>query len=61
MQEQSIANKKRLGARDREARSKNLGELREIAADPVRARQFLLRSAMIVSQQRAAAMELAEA
>lgn len=61
VQEQSIANKKRLEARDLEARRENLGELREIAADPVRARQFLLRSAMIISQQRAAAMELAEA
>jgi 3-(3-hydroxy-phenyl)propionate hydroxylase len=61
VQEQSIANKKRLEARDPEARRENLGELREIAADPVRARQFLLRSAMITSQQRAAAMELAEA
>jgi 3-(3-hydroxy-phenyl)propionate hydroxylase len=61
VQEQSIANKKRLEARDPEARRENLGELREIAADPVRARQFLLRSAMIISQQRAAAMELAEA
>jgi 3-(3-hydroxy-phenyl)propionate hydroxylase len=61
VQEQSIANKTRLEARDPEARRENLGELREIAADPVRARQFLLRSAMIISQQRAAAMELAEA
>ena len=61
VQEQSIANKKRLEARDPEARRENLGELKEIAADPVRARQFLLRSAMIISQQRAAAMELAEA
>jgi 3-(3-hydroxy-phenyl)propionate hydroxylase len=61
VQEQSIANKKRLEARDPEARRDNLGELRAIAADPARARQFLLRSSMIVSQQRAAAMELAEA
>ena len=61
VQEQSIANKKRLEARDPEVRRENLGELKEIAADPVRARQFLLRSAMIISQQRAAAMELAEA
>jgi len=61
VQEQSIANKKRLEARDPEARRQNLDELRAIAADPARARQFLLRSAMIVSQQRAAAMDLAEA
>src|SRR5215470_1055222 len=61
VQEQSIANKKRLEARDPEVRRKNLDELREIAADPGRARQFLLRSAMITSQQRAASIELAEA
>jgi 2-polyprenyl-6-methoxyphenol hydroxylase-like FAD-dependent oxidoreductase len=59
VQEQSIANKKRLEARDPETRRQNLDELRAIAADPARARQFLLRSAMIVSQQRAAAMDLA--
>jgi 3-(3-hydroxy-phenyl)propionate hydroxylase len=61
VQEQSIANKKRLEARDPEIRRRNLDELREISADPVRARQFLLRSAMITSQRRAQAMELAEA
>jgi 3-(3-hydroxy-phenyl)propionate hydroxylase len=61
VQEQSIANKKRLEARDPDVRRKNLDELREIAADPARARQFLMRSAMITSQLRAAAIELAEA
>jgi 3-(3-hydroxy-phenyl)propionate hydroxylase len=61
VQEQSITNKRRLEARDADTRRKNLDELREMAADPARARQFLLRSSMIVSQQRAAAMELAEA
>jgi hypothetical protein len=35
--------------------------LRAIAADPARARQFLLRSSMIASQRRAAALELEEA
>ena len=35
-------------------------ELREMAADPVRARQFLLRTSMIASQQRVAAMTLEE-
>jgi 3-(3-hydroxy-phenyl)propionate hydroxylase len=58
VQEQSIANKKRLEARDPEARRRNLGELREISADPARARQFLLRTSMLVSQRRAAAMGL---
>ena len=56
VQEQSIENKKRLEARDPEVRKRNLDELRAIAADPARARQFLLRTSMIASQRRAAAM-----
>jgi 2-polyprenyl-6-methoxyphenol hydroxylase-like FAD-dependent oxidoreductase len=59
VQEQSIANKKRLEASDPELRRRNLGELREIAADPARARQFLLRTSMLASQKRVAAMMLA--
>jgi 3-(3-hydroxy-phenyl)propionate hydroxylase len=58
VQEQSIANKKRLEAADPETRRRNLDELREIAADPVRARQFLLRTSMLLSQRRAAAIGL---
>jgi 3-(3-hydroxy-phenyl)propionate hydroxylase len=61
VQEQSIANKKRLEAREPEARGRNLGELRDIAADRARARQFLLRSSMLTSQKRAAAMTLESA
>jgi 3-(3-hydroxy-phenyl)propionate hydroxylase len=61
VQEQSIANKKRLEAREPELRARNLGELRDIAADPARARQFLLRSSMLTSQKRAAAMTLESA
>ena len=61
VQEQSIANKRRLEARDPEARRRNLGELRDIAADPARARQFLLRTSMLASQKRAAAMTLTPA
>src|SRR5262249_51094242 len=61
VQEQSIANKKRLEERDPEIRRRNLDELRAIAADRERAWQFLLRSSMIMSQRRAAGMELAEA
>jgi len=49
VQEQSIANKKRLEARDPEVRKRNLGELRASAADPKSARQFLLRTSMIAS------------
>jgi len=58
VQEQSIANKKRLEARDEETRRRNFGELREMASDPERARQFLLRTSMIASQRRVAAMTL---
>ncbi len=61
VQEQSIANKKRLEAADPQARRRNLDELRQIAADPVRARQFLLRSAMIDSQRRADSLKLEDA
>jgi 3-(3-hydroxy-phenyl)propionate hydroxylase len=61
VQEQSIANKKRLEAADPDVRKRNLDELRQIAADPARARQFLLRTAMIASQRRADSLTLDEA
>jgi len=61
VQEQTIANKKRLEARDPHARRRNLDDLRAIAADPKRAREFLLRSSMIASQRRVAAMTLEDA
>jgi 3-(3-hydroxy-phenyl)propionate hydroxylase len=61
VQEQSIANKKRLEARDPASRTRNLNELREIAADPGRARQFLLRSSMLASQRRVASMTVDDA
>ena len=61
VQEQSIANKKRLEASDPETRKKNFDELRAMAADPQRARQFLLRTAMIASQKRADSLQLADA
>jgi 3-(3-hydroxy-phenyl)propionate hydroxylase len=60
VQEQSIANKKRLEASDPETRKQNLDELRAMAADPQRARQFLLRTAMIASQKRADSLELTD-
>jgi 3-(3-hydroxy-phenyl)propionate hydroxylase len=60
VQEQSIANKKRLEARDPDMRARNLDELRASAADPERARQFLLRTSMIASQRRAEGIALAE-
>lgn len=58
VQEQSIANKNRLEARDPATRRRNLDELARIADDPARARQFLLRSSLIAAQRRAAAMTL---
>jgi 3-(3-hydroxy-phenyl)propionate hydroxylase len=58
VQQQTIENKKRLEARDPQIRSGNVAELRAIAADPAKARQFLLRTSMIASQRRAAAMTL---
>jgi 3-(3-hydroxy-phenyl)propionate hydroxylase len=58
VQQQSIENKKRLEAKDAETRKRNLDELRTIAADPARARQFLLRTSMIASQRRIASMTL---
>ena len=61
VQEQSIANKKRLEERDPVVRKRNLEELRQIAADRERARAFLLRTSMIASQRRAASLELTEA
>src|ERR1700736_2096588 len=61
VQEQSIANKKRLEAADRGERQRSLDELRRIAADPARARQFLLRTSMIDSQRRADSIALEDA
>ncbi len=58
VQQQSIENKKRLEAKDAETRKRNLDELRAIAADPTRAKQFLLRTSMIASQRRIASMTL---
>jgi 3-(3-hydroxy-phenyl)propionate hydroxylase len=58
VQEQSIANKKRLEESDPAARQKNLDELSRIAESAERTRQFLLRTAMIASQLRADAMTL---
>ncbi len=61
VQAQTIANKKRLEARDAETRRKNFAELAESAADPAKAREFLLKTAMISMQQRAASITLESA
>ena len=58
VQEQSIANKKRLEESDAKTGQKNLQELARIAEDPARARQFLLRTSMIASQRRAESLTL---
>ena len=56
VQAQSIANKKRLETRDAETRKKNFAELSETAADPAKAREFLLKASMISMQRRAASI-----
>jgi 3-(3-hydroxy-phenyl)propionate hydroxylase len=61
VQAQSIANKKQLETREPEERRKVLADLAATAADPVRARQYLLRSSMLALQARAASITLAEA
>lgn len=61
VQHQSIENKRNLEARDPAIRARHLADLRDTAADPVRARQFLLRTSMIASQRRAAAVGLEDA
>jgi 3-(3-hydroxy-phenyl)propionate hydroxylase len=61
VQEQTIANKKRLEAKDPEQRRQIFEDLSRTAQDPERARQFLLRSSMITMQRRANAISLEEA
>lgn len=58
VQEQSIANKRQLEERDPDVRRKNLDSLSAVAADPARARQFLLRTSMLSSLRRVDAMTL---
>jgi 3-(3-hydroxy-phenyl)propionate hydroxylase len=58
VQEQTIANKKRLEATDPEARAANMANLREVSTDPAKARNFLLGSSMIAAMRRNAEMTL---
>jgi 3-(3-hydroxy-phenyl)propionate hydroxylase len=60
VQAQSIANKKQLETREPEERKKVLDDLATTAADPVKARGYLLRTSMIALQQRAAEITLEE-
>jgi 3-(3-hydroxy-phenyl)propionate hydroxylase len=53
IQEQTISNKKRLEEKDPAARQQRLDELRALEADPVRQKQFLLRSSLIASVRQA--------
>ncbi len=53
IQEQTINNKKRLEEKDPAARAQRMDELRAIEADPVRQRQFLVRSSLLASVQQA--------
>src|SRR5688572_6798797 len=54
VQRQTVDNKKRLEEKDRTVRAANFDQLRATAADPVRHRQFLLRTSLIESVRRAA-------
>jgi len=47
VQEQTIANKKRLEERDPEQRARRFADLREIADDPRRHKEFLMRAALL--------------
>jgi len=58
VQQQTIANKRRLEAHDPETRKHHLAELTDTAADPQKARQFLLGTSMIAMQRRANAITL---
>lgn len=53
IQEQTISNKQRLEERDPAARAQRLDELRAIEADPVRQKQFLMRSSLLASARQA--------
>jgi 3-(3-hydroxy-phenyl)propionate hydroxylase len=49
VQQQTIANKKRLEEKDSAARERNFEFLRQTAADPVAHRNFLLRTSLLES------------
>ncbi len=54
VQSQTINNKKRLEEKDAAVRAENFEQLRQTAADPMRHRQFLLRTSLIESVRKAA-------
>jgi 3-(3-hydroxy-phenyl)propionate hydroxylase len=53
VQEQTVANKKRLEEREPEQRARRFRELREMADDPQRHKQFLMRASLLESARRA--------
>ena len=57
VQEQTVANKRRLEERDSARRAERFRELAETAEDPARHRAFLLRASLIESGRRAAAVD----
>jgi 3-(3-hydroxy-phenyl)propionate hydroxylase len=57
VQAQSIRNKQVLEEKDPAARTRNLDELRAIAADPVRHKEYVVRSSMIWSLRHAASID----
>ncbi len=61
VQQQTIANKKRLEAKDPDVRRQNFEELAATAADTEKARAFMRRTGMIDMQERAASITLADA
>jgi 3-(3-hydroxy-phenyl)propionate hydroxylase len=56
VQQQTIANKKRMEEKDPAARAKNFEQLAAIAADPAAHRAYLLRSSLLDSARRRAAV-----
>jgi 3-(3-hydroxy-phenyl)propionate hydroxylase len=56
VQRQTVDNKRRLEEKDPAARRRRLDDLAAVAADPVRAREFLRRTSLLESVRRAAAM-----
>ncbi len=57
VQEQTILNKKRLEEREPKARQARFDELRATAEDPLKHREFLLRTSLIASVRKAQSME----
>ena len=53
VQQQTVANKKRLEERDPQVRKKNFDDLRRTAADPALHKQFLMRTSLIESMRKA--------